>query len=427
MKALILTYYWPPSGGSGVQRWMYFARYLGEFGIEPTVITVDDQYASYPSRDESLNEKISHVRVFRTKTLEPLRFYSFLKSGNARSEIPQGNVGGRKKGTLDKLATWVRANFFIPDARVGWNRYAYGKSVDLLKREKFDVIITTGPPHSTHLVGMKLKERFGVKWIADFRDPWTEVYYNELFKRTKRNDARDRAMEMEVLRQADHVLTVGPSMQKLLAGKIPGQAAKITYIYNGYDSEKLDMATRKPNRKFTICYVGILSSNYPYQTFIEALKKYLEKSADKEMAIHLTGRIESAVIDEFRSIDGIELSIHGNVPHLEALETMINADLLLLILPVNEGSKILVSGKLLEYLASGTPILGIMNPDSDAADLIRNYATGKAFSPKEIDQVAEFIKDIRSGSALEKANRDVTLFERKNTARQLSELIKRTV
>src|ERR1044071_8957148 len=133
-KALILTYYWPPSGGSGVQRWLYFARHLAQNGIEPVVVTVDPKYASYPGVDTSHEEKVKHVRVYRTKTLEPLRFYSFMKSGGNDS-IPQGSVGGKKKSLFDKLSIAIRGNFFIPDARVGWNRYAYKQAAALLGQE----------------------------------------------------------------------------------------------------------------------------------------------------------------------------------------------------------------------------------------------------------------------------------------------------
>lgn len=425
MKALILTYYWPPSGGSGVQRWMYFARYLQEFGIEPVVITVDEKYASYSSTDESLVEKVKHVRVYKTKTLEPLRFYSFLKSGNAKKEIPQGNVGGKKKGLIDKFATYVRANFFIPDARVGWNRYAFSKASELIRNEKFDVIITTGPPHSTHLVGLKLKKKFDIQWIADFRDPWTEVYYNELFKRTPKNALKDQNLELSVLQKADCILTVGPSMKDLLDRKIPGQQEKVKYIYNGYDSEKMNGISRKAHSRFTICYVGILNANYPYQPFVTALTNCLEKHPDWEVTLKLVGRIEEDVIAAFETIPGIELIKNGNVPHPKALETMINADLLLLILPADESSKIIVSGKLLEYVASNVPILGILNPASDAAALIHKFAQGQAFHPDEIDQITSFLSNLKNGELpIKQELGNFEDFDRKNTAKQLAALIR---
>jgi len=424
-KALVIVYYWPPSGGSGVQRWTYFTRYLEEFGIVPTVVTVDPNYASYPSFDKSLEEKVRHVRVYRTKTMEPLRFYSFLKGGNKQSNIPQGSVGGVKKGVFDKLSLYIRGNFFIPDARVGWNRYAYAKAEELLKTEHFDCIITTGPPHSTHLVGLKLKQRFPVKWLADFRDPWTDIFYNDLFNRTERNKRKDLALELAVLEQADLVLTVGPALRELLIRKIPASPDKVHYIFNGFDAEKLEGLQRSPNKRFTISYIGIIGSNYPYRAFIESLKNCLKQHPEWELTIRLTGRIEQEVIAAFKELTSVELIISGNVSHREALQTMVNADLLLLILPMNELSKIIVSGKLMEYIACGVPILGIINPESDAAHVIRDYAQGQAFHPDNITGIETFLKAAKNGT-LEHRETIGTIdsFKRKSTAEQLAGLIK---
>ena len=423
-KALILTYYWPPSGGSGVQRWMYFARYLEEFGVVPTVITVNEKYASYPSTDNSLEDKIRHIRVYKTKTLEPLRFYSLLKGGNKATNIPQGNVGGAKKGVFDRLSIYIRANFFIPDARVGWNSYAYAQAAELLKNEHFDCVITTGPPHSTHLVGMKLKKAFGVKWLTDFRDPWTEVFYNDLFKRTEKNKRKDLALELAVLEQSDLVLTVGPSLQELLVQKIPGSAEKVHYIFNGFDAEKLGTIKKQPNKRFTISYIGIIGSNYPYEAFVQALTNCLENNPDWEITLKLTGRIEPEVLTAFEQIRNLDLIISGNVPHQKALETMVNADLLLLILPMNERSRIIVSGKLMEYIACGVPILGIVNPESDAAHIIRDYAQGEAFHPDRVHDIEAFLEAVKTGSFTHKPTiGNIDSFNRKATAKQLAELI----
>ena len=371
-KVLILSYYWPPSGGSGVQRWMYFAKYLVEFGIQPTVITVDEKYASYPSKDESFNEIIKNVQVHKTKTLEPLRFYSFLKSGKSDKVVPQGNVGGKKKGVLDKVATYVRANFFMPDARVGWNKYAFNKAKELLQKEHFDLVITTGPPHSTHLVGQKLKKELGITWMVDFRDPWTEVYYNNLFKRTPKNEALDKAMELSVLQNADKVLTVGPSMMKLLADKVPSQPDKFHYIYNGFDAEKFQKLQKQKKEVFTIRYVGTLTENYPYKATIEAVNQLsLDK---KSISIELIGNIEASVLEYFLSNSSLPVTCTPSVSHSEAIQYMKNADILLLLLPFMEQSQIMLTGKLFEYLATENPILCIGDKKADAAAIVDQLA-----------------------------------------------------
>ena len=428
MKILIISYYWPPSGGSGVQRWMYFAKYLGEFGIEPTIITVKENQASYSSVDESLVQEIEHIRTFKTSTLEPIRLYSFLKSGNAKKSIPQGNVGGKKPGMIDKMARFIRANYFIPDARVGWNPYAFKKAKQLLQTEKFDFVITTGPPQSTHLVGLKLKKMMpNICWIADFRDPWTEVYYNELFKRTKSNEAKDQKMELDVLQESDMVLTVGPSMQKLLQSKIENQKDKVKFIFNGFDETKIRKAKVIANDIFTIAYIGTLSANYPYKSIVAAFNQIKETAENKKFQINLAGKIEADVLADFKALESesILINYHGIIAHNEALSLMKNADLLLLCLPVYEGSSIFVSGKLLEYVACNKPILGVFNPESDAGFLVENYTHGKVFLPENQLEIFNFIQDALNGNLTMKTDlRSPSEFERKATAKELADLLK---
>ncbi len=422
-KVLILSYYWPPSGGSGVQRWMYFAKYLKEFGVIPTVITVDEKYASYPSKDESFVELIKDIEVYKTKTLEPLRFYSFLKSGKSNKVVPQGNVGGKKKGILDKIATYVRANFFMPDARVGWNKYAYSKAKDLIQKEHFDLIITTGPPHSTHLVGQQLKKDLGIKWMVDFRDPWTEVYYNNLFKRTKKNEAKDIAMELAVLNEADKVLTVGPSMLKLLADKVPSQPTKFHFIYNGFDSDKFKKLNKSTNEVFTIRYVGTLTENYPYKSLIKALNQV--KIENALLKLELIGNIETSVLEYFKKHCLINTQNIPSVSHNEAIQHMKNADLLLLLLPFMENAQIMLTGKLFEYLATDNPILCIGNRIADAADIVDRLENSQSFEDTEITQITQFIEyNFKNGVTNHLTSQKAMKFSRYETAKTLSELIK---
>ena len=175
-KVLIITYYWPPSGGAGVQRWLKFVKYLPEFNIHPYVLSVDPQYASFPVLDESLEKEVPEsVQVFKTKSREPFSFY---KKITGESEIPYaGFVNQGNPGLLNKIARVIRGNLFIPDARVGWNKFALKKAIEIIQKYEIDTLITTSPPHSTQLIGLKLKNKTGVNWIADLRDPWTDIYY----------------------------------------------------------------------------------------------------------------------------------------------------------------------------------------------------------------------------------------------------------
>jgi glycosyltransferase involved in cell wall biosynthesis len=416
LKILLISYYWPPAGGSGVQRWMYFAKYLKEFGCDITVITVDPKFASYSSLDVSLIEQIKDIEVHKTKTFELIRLYSFLKSGNAKKSIPQGNVGGKKKSFLDKFSSYVRANYFIPDARVGWNPYVISKANELFKKKKFDTVITTGPPHSTHLVGLKLKEKYQFKWITDFRDPWTEVYYNDIFKRTQKNQQRDENLELNVLKNADLVLTIGPSMKNLLAKKV--DSSKIHYIFNGFDENLLKNAERKKDANFVISYVGTLASNYPYKSFLDAVKKM----EINNLELHFTGKIDLVIIDEFKAIEGIKFVYHGVKTHQEAFNSMLNADLNVLLLPYQKDSQIMITGKVFEYLATGNPILCIGSKESDAVKIINTESKISAcFEKEEINSISQFL--------LEKSNRENTEtkvneeFTRKKLAKDLLKLL----
>jgi glycosyltransferase involved in cell wall biosynthesis len=422
-KALLITYYWPPSGGSGVQRWLYFAKYLPELGIEPTVITVDEKKGSYAVIDESLCAEIQHIRTFKTDTRELIKWYSLLKSGNKQKNIPQGNLGGSKPGILDRIAAYIRGNFFIPDARIGWNKYALEQASKLLSAEHFDLIITTGPPHSTHLVGLELKKRFGIKWLADFRDPWSEVFYNEVFKRTSRSEKKDKQLEQDVLTHADLVLTVGPSMQKLLQAKIANQASKVHSIFSGFDAEKLNKAPQFEKERFTIAYVGTMGTSYPYETVKTALENLSQQTEPIDLV--LAGKIDPNILRSFKEIENAQLTIihKGHVTHDEALGLMKSADVLLLCLPFNTLSAIFVSGKLLEYIASGTPIAAVIDSQSDAAELICHYQAGRVFDQQKAQELSDYIADYLQKDPSPQSAQHIPDFERRVTTRQLAELI----
>ena len=173
-KTLIITYYWPPGGGAGVQRWLKMARHLPDFEIEPFILTVDPGYATYPATDNTLENDIPRgLKVFKTKATDYFRILS--KDKKAISSAGFAKEG--KNSFREKVARFIRGNIFIPDPRRGWNRFAFGKAVEVIDNNGINTVITTSPPHSTQLIGLKLKKRFPeIKWIADLRDPWTDIY-----------------------------------------------------------------------------------------------------------------------------------------------------------------------------------------------------------------------------------------------------------
>ena len=395
MKALIITYYWPPSGGAGVQRWMYFSKHLKAQGITPIVITIDPKNAAYPSFDYDLLNEVKGIEVHYTKGKSILNLYSFLKSGKKNKEIPTGNFGNEKKSLFDKIAGFTRGNFFIPDARIGWNKHALKVANDIISKNKINVVITTGPPHSTHLIGNKLKKTHSIKWIADFRDPWREIYYNHLFHRTKLADQKDKSLELQILNNCDLVLTVGPSMRDLLASKLNSNKKKVHFLYNGYENELFKDLIKTKNSEFTISYVGTLNKNYPYETLINCLLEAKKNKIDN-FIIEFTGKIEIEVTKEFNNLPNVNLKLNGIVNHDRAVQYMKNSDLLLLFLPLTGNTKIMITGKLMEYLATGNPILCIGDTQSDAAKILSNQDHCCVATTNEKDKIYDFIFSIYS-------------------------------
>jgi hypothetical protein len=212
-KALILTYYWPPGSGPGVQRWLKFCKYLPENGWEPTVITVRN--GSYPYSDKTLvNDVPQKMKVIKTDTFEPFAIYNLLRGKKGKSvEVGLGSIKNQQN-RFSRFANYIRANYFIPDARLGWNKYAFVAALRHIKSERPDVIITTGPPHSTHLIGQRLNKEFQIPWVADFRDPWTTIYYNSLLNRTESRKTKDQEFENSVVTSCNMLLVTTPGMEQ---------------------------------------------------------------------------------------------------------------------------------------------------------------------------------------------------------------------
>lgn len=427
MKVLIATYYWPPSGGSGVQRWMYFAKYLQTFGIEPIIVTIDPKSASYNTFDESLYKEVSSIRTIHTEGgFQILKLYSFLKSGNANKKIPTGNLGSKEPSFFDKIASKVRANYFIPDARVSWNKKALPEIQKIITEEKIDFLITTGPPHSTHLLGLAIKKSFPtIKWIADFRDPWREVYYNNLFKRSKKADLKDAQFEKEVIEKSDVILTVGPSMADLISNKTTNPT-KVKYILNGFDASKMEGLTKHRHAEFTITHVGVWTLQQPFQEVADALDQLLKEHTDWKINFRLVGNVHEDIIQTLQAVERLNVELIGKVNHQTALQEMMNADVLLNCLANMEQSKLLISGKLMEYLATGNNTIIIGNPDGDAAHLAQPIPNAEVVSANDSKALKTiFEKFYLVGRVDSKPHPSIYNYTRENTARELKELIEK--
>ena len=260
-KILFLSYYWPPSGGAGVQRALKFMKYFREYKIDPTLITVDDKIASYPLRDDSLLDDIDKdLKVIRTKSFEPLSWYKRL---NKKKEIPYaGFVNINKDKPFQRLSRFIRGNLFIPDARVGWVKYATKAALNALKDQP-EVILTTSPPHSSQLAGLKLKKITGLPWIADLRDPWTDIFYYKDFYHLSYAKRKDAKYEREVLENADRIIVTSQATKELYLTKSDQfDSSKISVIPNGYDEADFDAPSLFPKDEFVITYSGTIADQY---------------------------------------------------------------------------------------------------------------------------------------------------------------------
>ena len=384
---LIITYYWPPSGGSGVQRWVYFSKYLKKLGYSPIVLTIDLKSASYPAIDRSLINETQGIPVHYVKSFNWIKIYSWFKKGK-KDKIPQGEFS--KKGLVDHIAAFIRGNFFIPDARVNWAKSAIKEALRIVKSHKIEKIITTGPPHSTHLIGLHLKKQLNLKWIADFRDPWTDIFYVKSFYRLSFAKKKDKLFERKVLSNANAIITTtSENFQKDLQSKISINQ-NFFKIYNGYDSDLFKKIKKRKNKDFQIVFTGLLTENHPYKEFIESFIKFLKKDPKVNVKIILAGSISEKILNEFNRISNIEF--HGYINHQDAVNLMIDGNILLNFMYKQEKNTTMISGKLIEYMATGNPVLMIGDKKSEASKLLSKQTYNLTADPKETKIISNFIK-----------------------------------
>ena len=384
---LIITYYWPPSGGSGVQRWVYFSKYLKKLGYSPIVLTIDLNSASYPAIDRSLIYETQGIPVHYVKSFNWIKIYSWFKKGK-KDKIPQGEFS--KKGLVDHIAAFIRGNFFIPDARVNWAKSAIKEALRIVKSHKIEKIITTGPPHSTHLIGLNLKKQHNLKWIADFRDPWTDIFYVKSFYRLSFAKKKDKLFERKVLSNANAIITTtSENFQKDLQSKISINQ-NFFKIYNGYDSDLFKKIKKRKNKDFQIVFTGLLTENHPYKEFIESFIKCLKKDPKVNVKIILAGSISEKILNEFNQISNIEF--HGYINHQDAVNLMIDGNILLNFMYKQEKNTTMISGKLIEYMATGNPVLMIGDKKSEASKLLSKQTYNLTADPKETKIISNFIK-----------------------------------
>ena len=392
-RVLIITYYWPPSGGAGVQRWLKFSKYLPEFDIEPIVLTVDPQHASYLQIDKSLEKDISpELKIVKTKSFEPLNILSGLFG---KKNVPYGGFTNvNKKSAFQTILRFIRGNFFIPDARVGWNKYAYKKAKEIISEYNIDTVITTSPPHSTQLIGLKLKKHLNINWIADFRDPWIDIYYYKDLLHTNLAKRLDRKKEKKVIKDADVVISNCESNRAILKSKIVDQKENKFYVItNGFDEEDFEFENQN-SKEFIITYSGTISENYKPDIFFKVLSEVKAKFPEIEFRLRMVGSVsqEIEILIEKYNILEIYESI-GYVDHFKLIEYLISSTILFYIFPktVNDRG---IAGKLFEYLAARKTIIGIGPKDGDSAKIINECTAGRMFERDNDEDLYNYLIEL---------------------------------
>ncbi len=421
MKVLVITYYWVPAGGSGVQRWLKFVKYLRDFGIEPVVFTVENP--NYPIEDTSLISDVPEgIEILRNSIFEP---NDLLLKFKKDSKKPNGGYLDGKASIVGKFLQYIRANYFIPDARKFWVKPSVAKIKKYIAENSIDVIITTGPPHSVHLIGLALKKALQIKWLADFRDPWTSLYYNDNLNFTTYAKKKNLALEQEVLQQADKVITVSNSLQK----ELQCATDKIAVVTNGFDGEVNNNQSSK-NIKFTISYIGFLPKQSNPIILWEVLEELVVSNENfkRDLEIRLTGSIsrEANLSITQHGLDAYT-RITGYVPHKEAIEEQLGASILLLLVPKTANAKGIVTGKVFEYLQAKRPILAIGPEHGDLAAILNETSAGviSDFENKTSlkNNILNYYKKYQNNTLLCNS-KGIEKYHRKNLTKELAEILK---
>ena len=435
-RVLIISYYWPPTGGSGVQRWVKFAKYFPAEGWQPVIYTPENP--EQLAVDASLEAEVpAEAEVIRRRIVEPYEMYKKLlrKSGHSKEAVEVNPVNAQNKSFLQKVAMWIRGNFFLPDPRCLWIRPSVKFLKEYLKEHPVDLIVSTGPPQSMHLIGRLLAKETGLPWIADFRDPWTKIFYFKHLQMTRTTVKWHKKMEKKVLDDATVVVAVSPLVQQEFQAMTQTPVELIT---NGFDecdftATKNTEANGGPDREFVITHTGLFAADGNPTVLWDVLAEKCSKdeSFKKLMKIRLVGKTDEQIL---KSIEDAGLSGNledmGYQPHAVAVEQQRKASLLILPLRKEPEYKAVLPGKLFEYLASWRPVLGIGQTDGAMSMILNNTKTGFVLNWDDKMSIEKYIdicwKDHLNGR-LSVEDADISQFTRRNLTRRMAQLFDKLI
>lgn len=376
-KVLIITYYWPPSGGSGVQRWLKFVKYLREYGWEPIIYTPENP--ENPSEDTSLLKDIPNgIEIIKRPIIEPYTAYKRFVGMKKHDKINAGFLQEEQKpGVAENIAIWLRGNFFIPDARRFWIKPSVRFLSKYLKNNKVDALVSTGPPHSMHLIAYKLNKEFGIPWLADFRDPWTGIYFYPQLKLSAFADKIHSRLEKTMLANANAVVVVTKQMQAEFTNLFN---RKYELVTNGFDEEDIfPIDTSKLDKKFTLAHIGTISPTQNPSLLWKVIEQLCteNKQFDEQLQIKLIGKTDIGVLSDISKHKLEKYLLKSDyLPHEIVVNEMQQSQVLMLFINNTPEGKGILTGKLFEYLATGRPILCVATTDGDASHLIQETNSG---------------------------------------------------
>ncbi len=426
-KVLIITYYWPPTGGAGVQRWLKFSKYFRQFNWEPVIYTPSNP--DFPINDPTLlKDVLPNIEILRTQINEPYDVYRKIMGKKKTETVNQGFLSeGKENKILQKMMIWVRGNFFIPDARKFWIKPSINYLSEYLNNNKIDAVISTGPPHSMHLIALGLKQKFNIPWIADFRDPWTQIdFYNQL-QLTKLADSKHKKLEKNVLQTANKVVTVSSQWANDLNALCNREVNVIT---NGFDAD--DFASNGNEallEGFLLHHIGALNKDRNPHTLWKVLGELCRENNQfkADLKLKFTGKTDAAVFDSLKQNGIFENAERTEyMAHSEVVKLLIKSPILLL--PLNDTPNVLgiVPGKLFEYLAAKRPIFAIGNLEGDSAKIIKDANAGIMVGFKDEENTKKRILELYhqfNQNTLQINSSSIEKYSRKSCAESYTNLL----
>ncbi|NEW84408.1 MAG: glycosyltransferase family 4 protein [Mariniphaga sp.] len=430
-KVLIITYYWPPSGGAGVQRWLKFVKYLREFGWEPVIYTPLN--AEYPVIDDTLSKDIPvGIKVIRTPIWEPYEFYKKITGKKSTVKINSGFLNHKRSpGLVEKLSVWIRGNLFIPDARKFWIKPSVRFLNKYLNENEIDAIVSTGPPHSMHLIALALKDLLLIPWLADFRDPWTDIDYYKDMKISAFADRMHKLLELKTIKGCSAMVVVSRDM-KVNYERMG--ASNVHLITNGFDTDDMEVQDVVRDAKFSISHIGTLPPSINLKGLWQVLADLSETLPNfrNDLEIKLIGKVDNSVTDDISAFNlGNQFASIEYVTHDKAAMLMKQSAILLLAInKESPNAKGILTGKFFEYLASGRPIFAIGPSDGNLAQILEETEAGSISEYDDLEGMKKTVLMLYGkylSNDLNNIPKGIEKYARRNLTAELAEVLNKMI